>query len=187
MASRCDANTAPAPDLSSSVRRVAGASGKGRNGRVTFAAAWIAGQIALVLTAGGRPDHIFGYRMFPEASTLEIHLWRETATGSVRIPGGEWSARDVDGQLRHFSWRDRVRDPVLASIDTRVFASYGVDAQLARLGHALDDAIDHLEEDADTRRLRAEVVVWRNGREPTTMTLESRERGGQAASARVRP
>jgi hypothetical protein len=176
MASRCDANAAPTSDLSSSVRRVPGASGKGRNGRVVFAAAWIASQIALVSTSGRRPDHIFGYRMFPEASTIEIHLWRDTAGGPVRAPGGEWSARDAGGQLRHFSWRDRVRDPVLASIDARVFASYGVDAQLARLGHALDDAIDHLDEDADTRRLRAEVVVWRNGRAPTTVTLESRWR-----------
>ena len=147
-----------------------------RSLRVVFAALWIGGQAALVLTAGERPDHIFGFRMFPEASTIEIRLWRETAVGAVRAPGGEWSARDAAGQLRHFSWRDRVRDPILSSIDARVFASYGVDAQLARLGHALDDAIDHLDEDADTRRLRAEVVVWRNGRAPTTVTLESRWR-----------
>lgn len=144
---------------------------------MVFAALWIAAQVALVGTAGGRPDHIFGFRMFPEASTLEIHLWRETAGGSVRAPRGEWSARDEAGQLRHFAWRDRVRDPILASVDVRVFASYGVDTQLARLGHALDDVADHVPEDRQTRRLRAEVVVRRNGGEPTTVTLESHERG----------
>lgn len=145
--------------------------------RIAFAAAWVAGQAALVFTAGSRPDHIFGFRMFPEASTIEIHLWRETAGGAARAARGEWSARDTAGQLRHFSWRDRVRDPILSSIDARVFASYGVDAQLARLGHALDDVADHVPEDAETRRLVAEVVVRRNGGEPRTVALQSHVRG----------
>ena len=144
--------------------------------RVVFAALWIGGQLALVLSAGTRPDHIFGFRMFPEASTVEIHLWRETASGAMRAAGGEWSARDAAGQLRHFSWRDRVRDPILSSVDARVFASYGVDAQLARLGHALDDVIDHVPEDVETRRLVAEVVVRRNGGGPRTVTLQSHAR-----------
>ncbi len=144
---------------------------------MVFAALWIGAQLVLILTAGGRPDHIFGFRMFPEASTLEIRLWRETLGGPVRATGGEWSARDAGGQLRHFSWRARVRDPILASLDARVFASYGVDAQLARLGHALDDVADHVPEDMETRRLRAEVIVRRNGGEPTTVTLESHARG----------
>ena len=143
---------------------------------MVFAALWLGGQAALVLTAGGRPDHIFGFRMFPEASTIEIHLWRDTGVGAMRAPGGEWSARDGAGQLRHFSWRDRVRDPILSSIDARVFASYGVDAQLARLERALDDVADHVPEDSETRRLRAEVVVRRNGGEPTTVSLRSHAR-----------
>jgi hypothetical protein len=146
------------------------------------------GQVALVATARGRPDHIFGFRMFPEASTLEIHLFRDTretpgagGTSSAReegVPaaGGEWSARDGSGQLRRFSWRDRVRDPILGSIDARVFASYGVDAQLARLGHALDDVADHIEDDAETHRLRAEVIVRKNGGPPVTVRLESHAR-----------
>ena len=144
--------------------------------RVVFAALWIGGQAALVLTAGMRPDHIFGFRMFPEASTMEIHLWRDTAGGEARAAHGEWSARDASGQLRHFSWRDRVRDPVLASIDARVFASYGIDAQLARLAHALDDVADHVPEDAETRDLRAEVVVRHNGGPPRTVSIRSHAR-----------
>jgi hypothetical protein len=143
---------------------------------VVFAALWIAGQIALVLGAERRPDHAFGFRMFPEASTIEIRLFRVVKGGTVRAPAGEWSARDADGQLRHFSWHDRVRDPVLGSLDARVFASYGVDAQLARLQRALDDVADHLPEDADTLRLRADVLVARNGREPTPAILESHAR-----------
>lgn len=150
----------------------------GPRARVVFAACWIAGQCALVLTASGRSDHIFGFRMFPEASTLEIHLSRITASATLATADGEWSASDTHGQLRHFSWRDRVRDPVLAAIGVRVFASYGVDAQLARLQRALDDVADHLDGDAETFRLRAEVVVRRNGGDPSTRILFSHARLG---------
>ena len=139
--------------------------------------AWIAGQAALVLTASLRPDHIFGFRMFPEASTIEIHLSRDAGAGFARTPRGEWSARDASGQLRHFSWHDRVRDPLLSALDARVFASYGVDAQLARLQRALDDVMDHAGEDDETHQLRADVVVRKNGGAPVVVTLLSRTRG----------
>jgi hypothetical protein len=144
--------------------------------RVVFAGAWLAAQAALVLTAGARPDGVFGFRMFPEASAIEVHLSREVGARTLPAPGGEWSARDAAGQLRHFSWRDRVRDPVLAALDARVFASYGAGAQLARLQRALDDVADHVPEDGETRRLRADVTVWKNGGSPTTVTLASRPR-----------
>jgi hypothetical protein len=148
----------------------------GPQARVAFAACWIAGQSALVLTAGGRPDGSFGFRMFPEASTLEIHLQRRVGDRLVPAPGGEWSARDASGQLRHFSWRDRVRDPVLSGLDERRFASYGADAQLDRLTRALDDVSDHIPEDAETARIEAVVRVWRNGRGPETVTLRGHPR-----------
>jgi hypothetical protein len=144
----------------------------GPRARVAFAACWLAGQMALVLTAAGRPDGIFGFRMFPEASTIEVHLAREASDGSsLAATRGEWSARDASGQLRHFAWRDRVRDPVLSVLDERHFASYGADAQLARLKRALDDVSSHIPEDVETARLRADVTVWRNGREPFAVTL----------------
>lgn len=148
----------------------------GRKGRVAFAALWVAGQAVLVLSAGRRLDHSFGFRMFPEASTMEIRLVRDVTGHVIGAPHGEWSARDAQGQLRHFSWRDRVRDPVLSSLDQRVFASYGVDTQLARLQRALDDVADHVPDDSETLRLRAEVTYWKNGREPRALTLESHPR-----------
>jgi hypothetical protein len=148
----------------------------GPRARVAFAACWIVGQATLVLAAATRADPVFGFRMFPEASTLEIHLSREVGGRMVPAVGGEWSARDAEGQLRHFSWHDRVRDPVLSSIDARVFASYGVDAQLARLQRALDDVADHVPEDGETVRLRADVMVRKNGRGAEAHTLESHER-----------
>jgi hypothetical protein len=148
-------------------------------GRVAFGALWIVGQVALVVSADDRPDHIFGFRMFPEASTLEIELLRVTARGDVPAPHGEWSAQDGSGQLRHFSWHDRVRDPVLGTLDTPVFASYGLDAQFARLQHALDDVADHLQGDAETLQLQADVSASKNGREPTTVILSSRLRSAR--------
>jgi hypothetical protein len=105
-----------------------------------------------------------------------MHLEREVAGGVVPTAAGEWSARDASGQLRHFSWRDRVHDPELRALDRRIFASYGAGTQLARLQRALDDVAAHIPEDGETVRLRADVTVWKNGHEPVTHTLESRPR-----------
>lgn len=148
----------------------------GPRARAAFAVGWVALQAGLVLTASCRQDAIFGFRMFPEASTLEFQLERVVAGVEVPAPGGAWSARDASGQLRHFSWRDRVIDPVLSSPGARVFAAYGADAQLARLQRALDDVARHEPEDAETQRFVARVVVWRNGRGPEMLVLESEAR-----------
>jgi hypothetical protein len=146
-------------------------------GRVAFAVLWISGQTALVLTAPLRPDRAFGFRMFPEASVMEIHLLREVAGVRSPVAHGEWSARDRSGQIHHFSWHDRVHDKILAAVDTQpFFASYGLDAQLARLQQALDDVADHIPADAETTRLGAEVIARKNGREPGTVTLFSHSR-----------
>ena len=132
--------------------------------------------------------------MFPEgASTLEIHLSREISreisressrevsserspdarVTIVAAPDGEWSARDAAGQRRHFSWRSRVRGAAAVPLDVRAFASYGADAQLERLQRALDDVADHVPEDGETLRLRADVSVSHNGRPPELVTLYS--------------
>src|SRR5262249_28761583 len=94
----------------------------------------------------------------------------------VPVPRGEWTARDRAGVAHEFSWRDRVRDPVLTTLDARIFASYGADAQLARLSQALDDVADHIPDDTETRRLGAEITLWRNGHDPVRLTLFSRAR-----------
>lgn len=148
----------------------------GPRARLVFAAGWVALQAGLVLTASCRTDGIFGFRMFPEASTIEFELDRVVGGATVPAPGGGWSARDAGGQLRHFSWRDRVIDPVLSSPGTRVFAAYGAAAQLARLQRALDDLALHEPEDAETERFVARVLVWNNGRDPRTVVLESASR-----------
>ncbi len=136
----------------------------------------------LIATAGRRPDHAFGFRMFSESSTLHVALLRDidspTGHGTLEVPapGGTWTAKDASGVPHRFSFHERVHDPVLASIDATVFASYGAEAQLSRLAAALDDVATHTAEDAETRRLVAEVTVQRNGHEPYSVRLASAPR-----------
>jgi hypothetical protein len=146
---------------------------------LAFAVAWIAGQVALILTAGQRADAIFGFRMFAESSTVSAHLTREveapTGHGTVDVPvaRGEWTARDAHGTPHTFRWRDRVIEPALATFDTTMHASYSAAAQVARWKGALDDVAAHLGEDAETRRLRLDLTVHRNGHETTTYHFTS--------------
>jgi len=137
--------------------------------RAVLVVAWIAAQTALILTAGKRPDAAFAFRMFPESSTISISLARELADGSaVPVEEGRWHAHDAHGAPHDHA--------VLSNLDVTVNAAYGSDAQLSRLAAALDDAITHLDDDVETRRLIATVSVRKNGRDPITVTLSSRRR-----------
>jgi hypothetical protein len=147
--------------------------------RIGLAFVYLALQAALVLTAEHRPDGLFAFRMFNESSTIAIALGRRvtTAQGGEVVPtGGAWEARDASGVVHRFRWDDRVRDPILRTLGRPVHASYGVDAQLFRLQAALDDVADHLQGDAETRALVADVTIRRNGRAPYEKRLESRAR-----------
>jgi hypothetical protein len=147
---------------------------RGSVARVVFAAAWIALQGALVLTAGRRPDGAFGFRMFSESSTLRLTLTRELANGArVPAPNGAWQARGPGGLLRAFDWHDRVKRPEMGVFDREISASYGAAAQLSRLRAALDDVASHVPDDTETRRLVLDVTIRRNGREPYTVELTS--------------
>lgn len=149
----------------------------GLRGRAVFAGAYLLAQGALLATAPTRPDKVFSFQMFNESSTLSINLSRrvERADGTiVTVPTkGLWWARDRAGVERAFDWHERVRDPILATLDRPVHASYGVDAQLFHLQAALDDVMAHLTSDAETRALVADVEVRRNGRSPVHARLES--------------
>ena len=141
--------------------------------RIVFAVVWIAVQLGLVATSSRRADGAFGFRMFPEASTIKIALFREVDGKRVHVDHGAWAARSSDGAVHRYSWFDRV--PYWA-FDVETSASYGAAAQLDRLQHALDDVVAHLDGELETRRLVAEVVVRRNGHEPVLRTLIGRER-----------
>ena len=86
---------------------------------------------------------------------------------------GTWYAEDERGQVHSFRWRDRVKDPILATLGRPVQAAYGVDAQLFRLEQALSDVLAHDVGDTETRALIADVEVRRNGRAPFVQHLEA--------------
>ncbi len=133
----------------------------------------------LVATGPRRPDGAFAFRMFPESSTISVTLSRDVVsevghgTTRLHVADGTWLARDKQGVLHRFRWDDRVKDGNLFPYERPVHASYGASAQVERLGHALDDVASHLDGDADTMRLVADVVVRRNGGKPEQVHLES--------------
>jgi hypothetical protein len=148
--------------------------------RRAFVGLYLTVQASMVLTAPLRPDGVFSFQMFNESSTIAITLGRRVALpggGTTVVPAdGGWEARDANGVIRRFHWNDRIDDPILRTLGRPVHASYGVAAQLFRLQKALDDVIGHLEGDAETRGLVADVRVRRNGRDSYDTRLESRER-----------
>jgi hypothetical protein len=150
--------------------------------RVAFAAVYLALQAILVVTAPRRADHAFGFQMFSESCTIRFNLSREVAApsghGAILVPAwrGEWAATDEAGEKHHFDWRDRVKSPLLATFDTPFEASYGQAAALSRMQAALDDVAEHIEADAETRRLIVDATVKRNGREPVVVRLQSPNR-----------
>ena len=145
--------------------------------KAAFAGAWILGQAALVLTAGGRPDGAFGFRMFSESSTISARLFRRVdadtghGTVAVEVPDGDWTARDASGSPHRVSWRARVKEPQLSSFGQTFAASYGAAAQVQRWGAALRDVAQHIPEDTETRALELELTVRKNGRAPTVTHL----------------
>jgi hypothetical protein len=150
--------------------------------RVAFAAAYLGLQALLIATAGRRPEHAFGFRMFSEACFVRLTLLREVDAPSghgtlvVAAPHGEWTAADSEGNPHRLEWRDRVKAPVLSTFDVFFEGSYGAGAELSRVQAALDDVALHLDGDTVTRRLLVDATVKRNGREPSVVRLASAER-----------
>jgi hypothetical protein len=145
------------------------------NGRIVFAAIWIAVQLGLIVTADQREGGAFGFRMFAESSTMKLSLYREVHGTRVHVEGGAWNARSSDGSMHRVNWYDRVPSPYWI-FDQEMHASYGAKTQLARLSRAIDDVASHIPFDDETSRLVLEVSIRRNGREPVMQTLVSRPR-----------
>lgn len=152
----------------------------GPRARTAFAAAYLTAQVAAIASAGSRSDHIFGFRMFSESSTLNVALFRQIdapsghGTLKIHVENGAWIAKDADGAPQRVSWHDRVREPGLSTFDATIHASYGSDAQVQRLQAALLDVAAHIPHDAETRALVLEVSVRKNGREPITFELDAK-------------
>ena len=149
----------------------------GHRARTAFAAAYLAAQVIAIASAAGRSDHIFGFRMFSESSTLNVALFRRIdapsghGTVKIHVENGAWIAKDGDGAPQRVSWHDRVREPGLSTFDTTIHASYGADAQVQRLQAALLDVAAHVPQDAETHELVLEVSERKNGREPLAIEL----------------
>jgi hypothetical protein len=143
--------------------------------KATFAAAWVALQGVLIATAGERPDGAFGFRMFSESSTIEVHLFRENAGGArVEVDGGEWVAKDKDGAAHRFFWGSYVKEPNLTVFGVTMHASYGAAAQTQRWSAALDYVAHHIPEDVETRALELELTIRRNGHPKTVTRVQVR-------------
>jgi len=142
--------------------------------RAAFAVLYVIVIVWVVASAQWRPDHVFGFQMFNQSSTLEIHLARQVrGRAEVPVVDGSWRARDRSGRVREFRWDDRVKDSVLRDLDVPVHAKYGLEAQLFRLQFALEDVLAHIPDDAETKAIRATVATTRNGRSSGIVRLRA--------------
>jgi hypothetical protein len=133
-------------------------------GRTIFVALFFAGEAALVATAGSRSDRSYGFRMFPETSTVFVHVSRRLDGGKeVPVVGGRWEAHDCGGKPHAYVWSKMVRFPAPYKLDAELGAPYGVDSGVARTRDALRWIADHVPDDCETRAFVARVQMKRNG------------------------
>jgi hypothetical protein len=148
--------------------------------RAVFFCAYLAAQLALLVSAQRSPDFVFGFQMFNASSDMQIRLFRQIRRKGrsrlVPVRGGAWQVTDRAGNRHEFRWQDRVRDGVLANLDRYVHASYGLNAQLFRLRFALRDVAAHLPGDDETEALIALVDTVKNGREHGQVRLQEQRR-----------
>jgi hypothetical protein len=149
----------------------------GPRARRAFAAGYLLFLTAAVAYGQVAPDHLFGFQMFNESSSLKIDLFREVVrdgrTVLLPVPDGEWEALDAHGVPHHFAFHDRVRVSPLHRLGTFVHASYGLDAQVYRLEHALEDVARNVPLDHETRAFVAVVETLKNGRPAGTVRLRA--------------
>jgi hypothetical protein len=137
----------------------------GPRGRTILCGLFFGSEIVLVATAGMRSDRSYGFRMFPEASSITVHVSRRLDGGRVvPIEGGRWQAHDCSGGIHSFAWGKMVRFPAPWKLDAEVGAPYGVESELHRTSDALRWVAEHTPDDCETRALVAHVVPTKNGR-----------------------
>jgi hypothetical protein len=137
----------------------------GARARSLFCVLFFGGEALLVATAGMRSDRSHGFRMFPEASTIVVHVARRLDGGRlVPIDGGRWQAHDCSGAVHAIRWGEMVRFPAPAQLDVPVGAPYGVESEVHRTRDALEWVARHTPDDCETRALVAHIEVRRNGR-----------------------
>ena len=142
-------------------------------GRAIFCALFFGSEVLLVATAGLRTDRSYGFRMFPEASTITVHVSRRLADGSVvPITGGTWTPQSCGRPPPKFVWGKMVRFPAPGRLDAPVGAPYGVENEVQRARDGLAWVAAHTPEDCETRAFVAHVEAVRNGRPAEPIDFE---------------
>ena len=137
-------------------------------GRRWVVAAVVALQLAFVVAAYSSDHKVFGFQMFPEASTWSAEVVRVTADGR-RIP--------VERAWAGYRWEELVRGSgSLQYPAARHHADAGLDNQLAFLRSALDWVADNTPRDRETRYLEATVTSWHNDDPARVEVFRSRVR-----------
>jgi len=137
----------------------------GARGRALFCVVFFGSEAVLVATAGMRSDRSYGFRMFPEASTLVVHVSRRLDGGRlVPIEAGRWQAHDCSGAVHSFRWGEMVRYPAPGQLDVPIGAPYGVESEVHRTRDALTWVAAHTPDDCETRALVARIEPRKNGR-----------------------
>lgn len=139
---------------------------------------WLALQGTLIATAGPRPEHAFGFRMFGEASTLKYSLYRvvrapDGTQRELKCDEGRYRIAKGGGEGVAFDWHDWVKTPALGTFDREIVASYGVAAQRSRLAAAVDSFADQVPADRETARFVIRGYSRRNGGPPEPFVFES--------------
>jgi hypothetical protein len=151
----------------------------GPRGRAIVCAVFFGGEAILLATAGMRTDRSYGFRMFPESSSIVVHLSRRLSNGSLVAVGkkGHWDALDCAGGKHPFEWGKMVRFPAPARLEANVGAPYGIENEVQRTRDAMQWVADHTPDDCETRAFVATVDARKNGRPPYPIEIEvARER-----------
>jgi hypothetical protein len=138
-----------------------------RAAKVVFVTALVV-QGSLLVRGGADPHKLFGFRPFNESDTWKADIVRVHSDGTrVPVGDGTWV----------YDWDELIGTPNLRQIDHLRHASDGARASVDFLERALDWAIDHIPDDAETVALEATVTVFHNTRGPEVVVVRSRERG----------
>jgi hypothetical protein len=124
-------------------------------------------QLALIGRAYSSDHKVFGFQMFPEASTWQAEVVRVTRDGQ-RVPVSQpWAGYD---------WNGLVGGVGLQNPSVRHHADAGLNNQLAYLRSSLNWVADHTPRDHDTRYLEARVTSWHNDDPARVVVYRSHDR-----------
>jgi hypothetical protein len=146
----------------------------GPRGRTIACAVFFGSEAVVIATAGMRTDRSYGFRMFPESSSIVVHLSRRLDDGRLVAVDktGRWETHDCDGRAHTIAWGKMVRWPAPARLDAPVGAPYGVENQVQRTRDAMRWVGDHTPDDCETRAFVAKVDAFKNGRATDPIELE---------------